>query len=68
MSDNKTKMPPRDAERLLEQQFDATLDQELDDSFPASDPPQSTQPSKAGGPYRDVEDKAPVRERHRARA
>lgn len=30
-----------------------TLDQELDDSFPASDPPQTTQPHlRVGGPHR----------------
>ena len=34
-------------------QQDEMLDLELEDSFPASDPPQTTQPYvKPGGPYR----------------
>jgi hypothetical protein len=40
-------------EPLRERNTDSTLDSELEDSFPASDPPQSTQVhSHVGGPDR----------------
>jgi hypothetical protein len=67
MSDDKAKTVPRHEEDPR----DAALDQELDDSFPASDPPQTTQPYvKVGGPYRahgDATGKAPVRDSGRSR-
>jgi hypothetical protein len=72
MSTHKTKTPPRDISQPPKQPHDAALDQELEDSFPASDPPQSTQPHvKTGGPRRaqgHAKDKAPTRERQRSRA
>jgi hypothetical protein len=44
--------PPTEPQRDEKSALDK-LDRELDDSFPASDPPQSTQPhSRIGGPVR----------------
>ena len=44
---------------------DAQLDVELDESFPASDPPSNTQPGQHGGPapstgYREAETPPPL--------
>ena len=42
-SDPKTKNAPKDPEKRAE---DAKLDDELDDTFPASDPPSTTAPGR----------------------
>jgi hypothetical protein len=70
MSEHKTKTHHR-AEDQPQHPRDVALDQELDDSFPASDPPQSTQPHvKSGGPHRAEDhgkDKKPAHPRERAK-
>ncbi|HEY5226646.1 MAG TPA: hypothetical protein VIJ06_07640 [Methylovirgula sp.] len=57
MSEKKPAKPPRkpsgDDKLALAKARDDELDRALRDSFPASDPPQMTQPNvKAGGPER----------------
>jgi hypothetical protein len=45
------------AQRNQKSSQEKVLDQELDDSFPASDPPQSTQPGgRVGDPHRSIGD------------
>lgn len=56
MSDDKVRQPvasPQDQSPQDRSPQDQMLDLELEDSFPASDPPQTTQPHvHVGGPHR----------------
>jgi hypothetical protein len=46
------KAKPETNEKRKHDEVDEELNRELEDTFPASDPPSATQPSEAGAPDR----------------